>query len=115
MAGRRRFTIAAVVGSMAALVVFWVLLARTPSIFGGILDAQARALLHGHWNIPLHTFGYPEEAFLIHGRYYTYFGLWPSIVRMPVLLVTHRFDGGLTVASMLLAFTVTMVSTARLH
>src|SRR3954469_21795889 len=46
-----RFTIAAVVGSVAALGVFWVLLARTPSIFGGILDAQARALLHGHWNI----------------------------------------------------------------
>ena len=55
------------------------------------------------------------EAFDIHGRYYTYFGLWPSIVRMPVLLVTHHFDGRLTAPSMLLALAVTLVSTARLH
>lgn len=82
-------------------------------MFGGILDAQARALFHGHWNMPLRTLGI--EAFDIHGRYYTYFGLWPSIVRMPVLLVTHRFDGRLTAPSMVLAFLVTMLFTARLH
>ncbi|HEY1739182.1 MAG TPA: hypothetical protein VGI86_10745 [Acidimicrobiia bacterium] len=92
-----------------------VLLARTPSVptFSAIPDAQARALLHGHWNMPLRSLAI--EAFDIHGRYYTYFGLWPSILRMPILLVTHHFDGHLTAPSMLLALVVTLVSTARLH
>ena len=98
-----------------ALLVFMVLLARTPSVpvFSAIPDAQARALFHGHWNMPLKSLAI--EAFDIHGRYYTYFGLWPSIVRMPVLLVTHHFDGRLTAPSMLLALAVTLVATARLH
>ncbi len=109
----RTFSIAATVGSAMALLLFTVLLRRRPPGFGGILDAQARALFHGRWNMPLRPLGI--EAFAIHGRYYTYFGLWPSIVRMPVLLVTNRFDGHLTSASMVLALAVTMVSTARLH
>jgi hypothetical protein len=66
--------------------------------------------------MPLKAFGVGGfEAFDIHGRYYTYFGLWPSVLRMPVLLVTSRFDGHLSTPSMLLAFVVTMVATARLH
>ncbi len=110
---RRTFLRSTVAGSIAAFVVFTVLLTRKPSVFGGILDAQARALFHGRWNVPLDTLGF--EAFAVHGKFYTYFGIWPSIVRMPVLVVTHRFDGHLTQASMLLAFAVTMFATARLH
>jgi hypothetical protein len=112
---RRRFTTAAAIGGAAAFVVFMVVLARKPSvpILSAIPDAQARALFHGHWDMPARSLAI--EAFNIHGRYYTYFGLWPSIVRMPVLLVTSRFDGHLTAPSMLLALAVTLVSTARLH
>src|SRR6185437_14451750 len=102
----RTFSIAAAVGSAMALLVFMLVLARKPSAFGGILDAQARSLFHGHWNMPLRSLGI--EAFDIHGRYYTYFGLWPSLVRMPVLLVTSQFDGHLTSPSLLFAFVVTM-------
>src|SRR4051812_3453203 len=72
----RRFTTAAAVGSAAAFVVFMVVLARKASVrvLSAIPDAQARALFHGHWNMPLRTLYI--EAFEIHGRYYTYFGLW---------------------------------------
>ena len=47
------------------------------------------------------------EAFVHDGRYYTYFGIFPSIIRMPILLVTSSFDGDLTGPSILLAWLTT--------
>jgi hypothetical protein len=32
-------------------------------------------------------------AFVYNGLDYTYFGLFPSVIRMPILLVTSRLDG----------------------
>jgi len=94
------------------------LLARAPTdrattLFGGIHDAQARALFAGHWDLPLRDLGI--EAFKIHGHYQTYFGLWPTVLRMPVLAVTHRFDGRLTGPSMLLALIVALWATAGIQ
>ena len=37
----------------------------------------------------------------------TYFGIFPSLIRMPILLLTSRFDGALTAPSMLLAWMMT--------
>ena len=54
------------------------------------------------------------EAFVIGNKTYTYFGPWPSVLRMPVAVFTHRFDGRLTQLSILLAFAVFMVATSRL-
>ena len=37
------------------------------------------------------------EGFVIDGRTYMYFGPFPALLRIPVLLVTHDFDGQMTV------------------
>jgi hypothetical protein len=75
-------------------------------------DLQARAMFHGHFWLPKGAIGI--EAFIHAGRQYTYFGLFPSILRMPVLAVTSRLDGRLTASSMLLAWVVTAVLLAML-
>ncbi len=41
------------------------------------------------------------------GRHYTYFGLFPSLIRMPILLVTSRLDGQMTGPSILVAWLLT--------
>lgn len=47
-------------------------------------------------------------------RSHVYFGPVPSVLRMPVLAVTDRFDGRLTRPSMLLAVLTLVVATTRL-
>ena len=83
------------------------------AFLGGVHDAQARALLHGHWDVPASTLGI--EAFKIDGRYYTYFGPWPTLLRMPVVALTHRLDGRLTVVSMIVACVVALAATSSVH
>ncbi len=73
--------------------------------FANFYETQARALFHGHWYVPSGSLGI--EGFVNHGREYTYFGPLPSLLRMPLLLVTSRLDGRLTAPSMLLAWLVT--------
>ena len=90
----------------------WNLL-RKVAFLGGVHDAQARAWLHGRWDIAPDVLAI--EAFKIHGRYYTYFGPWPAVLRLPVLMVTHRLDGRLTIISMLLAAAVVLVCASRIH
>jgi hypothetical protein len=77
-----------------------------------IYDVQARALLHGHFSLPPGSISI--EAFVHHGRTYTYFGIFPSLIRMPILLFTHSLDGRLTGLSMLAAWVVTAVFSALL-
>jgi hypothetical protein len=110
-AGVRRYTRAAVVGLLAALGPFlWVLWdgrldpARNFGYATGYYEVQARALAHGHWWVPEGSLGI--EAFVVGGRHYTYFGPFPAVLRMPVLLFTHSLDGRLTAPSMLLAWAV---------
>ena len=85
--------------------------AREP--FGEIQDAQARSLFHGRWNVPASAVGI--EGFLVHGKYYTYFGPFLALLRMPVLLVTSGLDGRLTIMSMLGALVVLLVAASHLH
>ncbi len=54
------------------------------------------------------------EGFVIDGRTYMYFPPFPAMLRVPVLIVTDRFDGRLTTVSMLLAWIVLAVATATL-
>ena len=75
-------------------------------------DVQAHSLVNLRWNVPAAPLGI--EGFRIGSRTYEYFGPWPAILRMPVAVVTHQFDGQLTQISMLLAFLVAMVATIRL-
>src|SRR6202035_5800965 len=53
-------------------------------------------------------------AFIHDGRTYTYFGLLPSLIRIPVLLFTHSFDGRLSAPSLMLSWLVTALFAALL-
>jgi hypothetical protein len=112
--GRRRFTIAVLIGiGLVAIPMLWVLWDLwSGSVYplrgispDGFYDFQARAMLHGHLSLPAGKFGI--EAFVHDGRQYTYYGIFPSILRMPVLLLTSRYDGDLTAPSLLLAWMAT--------
>jgi hypothetical protein len=116
----RRFAVAAAAGSALAFAIFtWMLLGghgsltRDPGILGGFLDAQGRAILHGKLAVDPADAGF--EGFVTEGKTYVYFGPVPSLVRAPVLLVTHSLDGRLTQLSMLLALAVLLVAGARLQ
>jgi hypothetical protein len=115
---RRLYLLGALAGTVAGAVCFtwmltggtWQLLQR--NLNSNFYDVQARALLHGHWDMPASTLAI--EGIREGSRTYMYYGPFPAILRMPVLLLTHRLDGRLTVCSMLLAFLVAMVFVARL-
>jgi Bacterial Ig domain len=122
----RRFKRVALVAVLAALVpylwVLWDLWTGKVDPFrvaGGsanpaslIYDEQARAMLHGKLSLPTGSIG--TEAFIHDGRTYTYFGIFPSLIRMPVLLFTHSLDGRLCAPSMLAAWIVTACFTSLL-
>ena len=113
-----RFFVACAVGGVVATVVFaWVVLGGRADLlaresFGGFYDAQARSLLHGHWDVPANALSF--ERFKVGGRFFTYFGPWPALLRMPVIAFTREFDGRLSRVSMLVAFVVLLVFAARL-
>ena len=75
-------------------------------------DVQARSLFHGHWSVPSSVVG--PEGFVVKGHTYIYFGPFPTLIRMPFLLVTSSLDGRFTQLSMLLAVLVALVCTGRL-
>ena len=112
--GRRYFTVAVLVaiGVMAIpfIWVLWDLWSSSADPFRGaptdyFYDLQARAMFHGRLSLPNAKLGI--EGFVHDGRTYTYFGIFPSLLRMPVLALTSRFDGALTAPSMLLAWMMT--------
>ena len=112
--GRRRFTWAAVIAIAVTAVPFvWILFSDwgpfqllRPAVYqDNFYDLQARAMFHGHLSLPNGSLGL--EGFVYDGRTYTYFGLFPSIIRMPILLVTSSLDGRLTAPYMLLAWLLT--------
>ena len=114
--GRRRFTLASAIGATVAAVPFlWLLwgaweppaLLRKLSYQTNFYDIQARAMLHGGLAIPKGSIG--DEGFLHGGNTYTYFGLFSSIVRMPILAVTHSLDGRLTAPAILAAWLLSAV------
>ncbi len=69
-------------------------------------------MFHGHLYVANGALA--GEAFVHAGREYTYFGIFPSLLRMPFLALTHSLDGRLTAPSMLLAWLVTAVFTSLL-
>jgi hypothetical protein len=113
-----RFASASTIGSAGGLLVFlalllnghWSLLQRRQ--FSDFPDAQAHALLAGHWNVPAHVVGI--EGITVNGKSYEYFGPVPALLRLPVAVFTHRFDGRLTQISMLLALGVALWAVAVL-
>lgn len=115
---RRRFTVASGVGIGVAMpVLAWFINLGSwnflqSGFFTDFYDAQARALFHGHWYVPPHVVSI--EGFAVKGHIYMYYGPFPALLRMPILLFTSSLDGRLTQVSMLLALLVALVCTARL-
>ncbi len=118
---RRRFAIAVVVGAAAVTLPYlWVLWDLWTGHVSGLrsvepdnfYELQARAMFAGHLWVPTGSLGI--EGFLHAGHTYTYFGIWPSIIRMPVLVFTHAYDGTLTAPSLLAAWLLTGLFSALL-
>jgi hypothetical protein len=118
---RRRFTIAVLIGGAVMVIPYLLVLwdnwnGKLNPLRGvpydNFYDLQARAMFHGHLNLAKGSMGI--EAFVHDGRYYTYFGIFPSLIRMPILLVTNSFDGQLTAPSLLLSWVVTGLLSALL-
>ena len=115
---RARFFAAGTVGGALAFVVFaWFALAgkldplRRESL-ANFYEVQARAWLHGRWDAGPGDFLF--ERFNVHGRFFTYFGPAPALLRLPVVLFTHSLDGRLSRVSMMLAFGVLLVASTAL-
>lgn len=112
---RRRFTYAALVGIVVAAVPYlWLLwndwtgswdTLRSIPYFGDFYDEQAQAMLHGHLSVPAGTLGI--EGFIHNGHTFTYFGLLPSILRIPFIELAPSLTGRLTAPSMLVAWLLT--------
>jgi hypothetical protein len=115
---RRFFRACAVGGVLAGLLFAWMLVEGHPTrlfdkvFFGNFYEAQARAWLHFRWEIPRADLS--QEAFIVDGKAYTYFGPWPAVLRLPFVLFTDGLDGRLAALSMLVAFGVALFFTARL-
>ena len=111
---------AALIGSAVALVVFAALvsgghpsglLERGP-FSSDFFDAQAEALLDGHLDVDPNVAGL--EGFERPDGTHLYFGLVPSLLRLPIAAVSDGFDGRLTQVSMLLALAVALAASTRL-
>ena len=122
---KRRFTVAVLIGlAVVAVPYLWVLFdlwhgspsflrtAESSGYASNFYDLQARAIFHGHLYVANGSLG--AEAFVHDGRQYTYFGLFPSLLRMPILVLTHSLDGRLSAPSMLLAWLTTALFTSLL-
>ena len=75
--------------------------------FSNFYDVQARSFLNGTWSMPASVL--TIEGIATGGRTDMYYGPVPAILRIPVLLFTHRFDGRLTQPSLLIGFIVALV------
>jgi hypothetical protein len=75
-------------------------------------DLQARAITHEKLNLKPNSLGI--EAFFHDGHTYTYFGIFPSLIRIPVLELFPSLQGKLTAPSMLLAWVITALFSSLL-
>lgn len=115
-------------GTVAAVVMFLLLATGGRWDLGprnyttNFLDLQGRAMLHGRLWVPAHELGIEAicedtptiEATCPDDRAHVYFGPTLSVLRLPVLALTDRFDGRLTLVSMLLGVAALSVGVLRL-
>ena len=86
--------------------------ASRPGYWSNLYDIQARALMDGHLYVPDGSLGI--EGIVHQGHTYMYFPLFPALLRLPVLLTTHEFDGKLSLLSMALAWVLFAAMVTRL-
>lgn len=117
MDDRPFYQVAVLIGLVATVAFLWMItlgradLGQT-RVFANMFDLQARAMFRGRLSVPDQSLF--MEGFVIDGRTYTYFGIFPSLIRMPVLAVTDRLDGRMTAVSMLVAYLIALWSSARI-
>ena len=117
-APRSRFYAACALGALGATAIFaYFIFEGRADPFGHVplanfYEVQARSWLHGHWDAG--PGAYLFERFNVDGRFYTYFGPWPALLRLPFVAFTHELDGDLSRISMLLAFLIMLTYTSRL-
>ena len=110
----RDFRLVALVVGLVSLITFaWLVSVGRGDLtqsrtFGDVFDLQARAMLQGHLAVPDRSLGF--EGFVVDGQTYAYFGIFPSLLRIPLFLVTDRLDGRLTAISMIVAYGVAIWS-----
>jgi hypothetical protein len=75
--------------------------------FGNFYDWQAKAWLHGRWDVPEPALS--GEAFIVDGKVYGYFGPTPALLRLPFVIAGVEF-GRLTRAFMLLEYVASLVA-----
>ena len=120
--GSRRVVTASLAGTLVGGLVFLLVLldfgtdlGRTAVALGyaaNFFEAQGNAFLDGRIDVPAYVMGI--EGFTEGSKTFMYFGPFPALLRIPVLLVTQDFDGEMTSVSMLLAWVVFAVFTTRL-
>jgi len=106
-----------VIIAVATVTFAWFLTIGTGDLFVGrglaeFFDLQARAIAHGHLAVPDGSLG--PEGFVVGGRTYAYFGVFPSALRLPIFAITDRLDGRLSASSMLVAYVLAVRSCLRL-
>ena len=107
--GSRPPLIGVAVGALPFLWVLWDLWTSNINVLrtagaGRIYDLQSLAIMHGRLWVPRGRLGI--EAFIHDGRQYTYFGVLPSLLRIPFLIVDPGLQGQLGAVSILLAWMV---------
>ena len=116
---RRRFVGASAAGGAVAVLFFaWLGAGGRLDLLGwqrsgNFYDAQARSWLDGTWQVSGGVLGI--ERFESHGGTYMYQGPWPALLRLPVVAITDRFEGRLSLLSMILAAVVAVAATTSLH
>jgi hypothetical protein len=73
------------VGLACLVISFWMITEGTGVVllhrgFDAFYDSQANSLAHGHWDVPPDAIS--GEAFVVHGKYYGYFGFTPALPRL---------------------------------
>jgi hypothetical protein len=104
---------------LTAVLVYWFASARTwdPTVrptFGAseYFRAQAEAILHGRLHVdPSDLAG---ECYIVDDRCYGYYGLTPSVLRLPFVPIMRWADSGLTPLFLTAAIMLTVASATRL-
>lgn len=75
--------------------------------FCGFYDAQARSILAGRLDVPASAIG--SESFSFAGKNYGYFGIAPSLLRIPLVATFGNMDGQWSHLMMLIASAINLI------
>jgi hypothetical protein len=119
---RRRVRIASVTGLVVGAAAFYSILLDFGTDLGrtalslpfasNFFELQADAFQKGHLYVPPGSLGI--EGFVHDGHTYMYFGPLPALLRLPVMYITHDFDGHMTLVMMGIAFAIYALMLSRL-